>query len=759
MPGISIVPSISISGLTGVYNVLHLETDEQVFGSTMVVDIDRSTWAGADVAGKPVTITLTPGGGIPAGWVWHQEEVSVAGRKLLRLTCVDAWQLLALSNPNLGAQAWNHPEMLDAGVVKPRFANYWNKNIAAIIGAVLNDTIGATLSGGASMPDICPTIIIQNALSGIGKALQFTPGFLRADGSAFTYIVNPALSYSYATGDGVQVVIYATGAVVPNKVMVESVNASAVSSWYQEADPLTASGEAVDNDSFLRLGKWVVSNVLDLSGLLTNKAQCDALASSILDKYRAEVAVGEVTTIHTHSQKVLDKIQATDARGTTVTGMITRIRRTYDRGIYQAVFTLGGAVGSSLPPTAAPAAPIQPMEMPPTSMVNGATDIIKDTLYSELFKKGIQPYISNLLFEPLPASPYTQVGCGAGTIKFADGTTQSINAWDSSSTYPDGIPSGVVHYIYFEVGSPVLLITDNYLLVWGDAKGLLCEVYVSTQETDAEIGIQPYAAKGLNLVVDFLGVKKLSAIAVDLGVVTAGTVDIGDSACILNKEGIKLNDMAKAKGVGFASYFYKGFEYYTGFESLDGFYKHLTNSGSIEHGVDNNCVNVKTGGTQYSIASLRKSFAYPSTRLHWVKGKRCRTEINIVPDTQFCIWLGIGTFEDTTITNTNKHVGVCFYGGATSYAAYTSVGNGTAQTYTLRHSGLTGTKIIELEIIFTPGQAKFIFGGALTGEFIETANLPEGGDYYASFVWVSIYNYEAVNKQVSLSEWFFLQEP
>lgn len=146
-------------------------------------------------------------------------------------------------------------------------------------------------------------------------------------------------------------------------------------------------------------------------------------------------------------------------------------------------------------------------------------DIEDDSLYADLFKVGLQPYSSDITFSPKSGAEHDQLQWSAGTIQFADGRTQSITAGTTTAQLPEGLS-----YVYFTLGSTVLTVTQIYSECFGNTKGLLCEVYHSSQDITSELGIAPYRSKGTNLIVDFLAVKKLSAIAADLGVVNAGTL-------------------------------------------------------------------------------------------------------------------------------------------------------------------------------------------------------------------------------------------
>jgi len=468
--------TVNIDGSPISATVVRLETDEQVFGSQMVVELDNSTGSLDSVVygGQPISFTLSPGGGIPAGWVWTQERDSVAGKKIVRLRCVDAWTLLSTCQCNITAQLWNNPGMLDpdTGLPYTRFANYYNETISTIISTVLSQSISGTLSNPGDVPtSIKPAMAINNAYSGIREALGYTPGYLRVTGKTFTYVDPSTLSVvkAYTTDDATSVTIVGSGVTVPNRVIVIAIDPT-VTNLMQEADPVKYSNTgdpAIDATSYAALNIYVDHYEFDYSGSLTSNAACKTVATAILGKFQAEKAQGLIKTVHTTSQTLLQKISGTDARGQTVTGVIYRIRRVYDRGVYTTEFTLGGAVGGYTAPNPPPAFPpgsTVPMPFPAPEW--------EVPPWSDILPQAVQGYMHDITFS---ATDWNTVAWTSGTITFYDTTTQAISSGNTGD-----LADSDIYYIYFDLedASPgVLKVTTdgdynaNHI---SDHTGVLC---------------------------------------------------------------------------------------------------------------------------------------------------------------------------------------------------------------------------------------------------------------------------------------------
>jgi len=113
---------------------------------------------------------------------------------------------------------------------------------------------------------------------------------------------------------------------------------------------------------------------------------------------------------------------------------------------------------------------------------------------------GMQTFSTNLQFVPLPANPDTTVGwddgaAGNATIRFADGTTETINLGNS------GALAAGDHWAYYTIGSNAITVTNNYANVDGPNKILLAQFIVPTVVAGQTqyVEIIPSYSRGMNI--------------------------------------------------------------------------------------------------------------------------------------------------------------------------------------------------------------------------------------------------------------------
>jgi len=138
---------------------------------------------------------------------------------------------------------------------------------------------------------------------------------------------------------------------------------------------------------------------------------------------------------------------------------------------------------------------------------------------ANMLSKGIQPYSSDIQFSPTSGSEHDSVSWSSGTIRFADGSTQSINSGSTGSL------SAGIYYIYFTVGSSTLTVTSTYSDVVGDDRGLLAIIGVSS-DTSQEVYIQPFYSKGLNINADLIAANAIIAEHIKAGSITTAKLDL-----------------------------------------------------------------------------------------------------------------------------------------------------------------------------------------------------------------------------------------
>lgn len=144
--------------------------------------------------------------------------------------------------------------------------------------------------------------------------------------------------------------------------------------------------------------------------------------------------------------------------------------------------------------------------------ISGAI-ILDDTLASAALKAGIQPYTSDIVLSA--SGSHDAVSYTYGTIRFADGGTQTINTGS-----PLSLASATGWwFIYFQIGNGALLATQTYSSAVGDDRGLIGLAYHSSL-SEQQVAVQAFAAKGMNLNADMLGANCVTA-----GKILAGSVD------------------------------------------------------------------------------------------------------------------------------------------------------------------------------------------------------------------------------------------
>lgn len=123
--------------------------------------------------------------------------------------------------------------------------------------------------------------------------------------------------------------------------------------------------------------------------------------------------------------------------------------------------------------------------------------------------KGLQSWNSDIVFTSVDWDTATWI---AGTITFADGTTQAINAGSTGDLGAAGI-----YYVYFTYGSTTLTVTATYSTAVGPSKGLLAKLTVSA-DTTQKIGIETMGAKGTIINKEYIAEDAVFAAAMRPGI-------------------------------------------------------------------------------------------------------------------------------------------------------------------------------------------------------------------------------------------------
>jgi hypothetical protein len=510
---------LEIDGEEESCTIAKMETDEQLFGSTITVYLDNSggTHDADDWVGKTFELTITPPAGghtLPKGWVWSQEWVSMGGKEYYRIVACDGWALLAKCVPTMQVQYWNNAGMKDAsGTVKARYTDYYNKDIRDIVQAITSEAVDITTTwdvGDAT--GLKPSITIHNALTGIRDLMEMTSAFLIWNGTNFVYTEpqTAVADHNFTSSDSVWVSIDTESLVLPNRIVVQSVDIA-----LEEAglvDPVIYEGNHVNSKSYTNLGSLYIDRYYqDYSQTLANDAACSSMAEVIMSKLEAGAVRGTVYLLNQHEVDLLDCVQCTDVRGNTIEkGTVYAIKRRYDRGEYSLEINIGGVAGSAVPETN----PAPSDLVSPTSHTHLHTQMFN-------FQPAYLPITIDIDFTITDDDDFTWT---AGKIYTADGSSWTVDAGSKN------LETTNLYYGYYDTN--LVSGDDNYhKLIWTTTftdttphgKLLVC---FAKQAADGENDCMVVAAEGGNSSV-FSYVTKLSAIAADIGLITAGELRVG----------------------------------------------------------------------------------------------------------------------------------------------------------------------------------------------------------------------------------------
>lgn len=419
--------------------ILRVYTDEQAWGGEYIVELDNDdgTLDAKDYEGEGLTLNFSFIGettdDLPPLWVIYQEHISEEGKIRLILHCGDAWSLIAAHNVALVNASFNQEwqttdglagrQMPDGSLITDaKWSSLYNelvargsRNIWAIIG-YLETATGVTITmtdTDSYITSLKPPISVANARAGLRQLMDYTESYLRLTAGGGLTVIQPSAHASVYTYDDLDVPFKdaeSAEIVIPNRIRVWAFN-EAGSAWHN--------GEAVDSDSYTKLGKYITRNYLVATldnGNKKSEADLNDLAAGILSKLQGELSQGTLIAPMHCTQELFDKITVVDNRYATpktIIGYVNRIIREYDRGVYRITLQLGGVTsgwtppgGSDAPGLADSAPPVAPPD--PGGVAIGA-------------------YIADVVFTSVD---WNTASWDAGLVTLADGRSQSV---DSSS--------------------------------------------------------------------------------------------------------------------------------------------------------------------------------------------------------------------------------------------------------------------------------------------------------------------------------------
>lgn len=547
---------------------------EEVYGSAVIITLGNYDGYFNDKNFKGYKVNV--GWGFNTGtleysnmqdlWVFSQKEVSDEGVLHTELGCIDLWNLLSKSyvftggtrltgSPTSNGTNWKMGEKL-IGATSTAYGYIFNVtdtyiDVCGVIGTFQTENV-ATASGSLSITGAVPSTIASGkapmAWSGthvedivsliltgwasltldsddpLSKFAAYTPNYIAPMGTNLRAVLVDMLRY---TRNGMRMVASTMHSLYlnPSPSADYNYNAShvAVSNnrdrrlvtpnriYVISSDPVTKTpeyiGSAVDSTSYAEIGKYINQIVIDES--VGSDADATAVATSLITRANAELNTGEIRTrIMNVGQELLDWVTVTDYRNSeiVISGRVGAIERRYEPGVYGAIITLGGlSTSADLDASGV---------MMPGSAVEGTatTEQVQVTHPSIIpfnFAPAILPIVSNVVFS---SSAYNAVAWAAGTdvILFADGSKQSVVSGTATSI-------AAKTWVYGTIGSTTLVATSTFSDTIGANKFIVAI-------------LKPGAAGDKALIVqgrDDLVAGQLSAIAADIGLVTAGEVRVG----------------------------------------------------------------------------------------------------------------------------------------------------------------------------------------------------------------------------------------
>lgn len=518
--------ALTIGGVDYLSKIKKVTHAERPFGGSATLLLDNSDGSITDdLRGDKVVISYGFSGEgtstAPPLWVLSQVDVSQEGVLLTQLICLDTWQKLSLlrviggggvqldgtivgsfqagmkiTGGTSGATAtvlgvgadflWitkvaNGPFTV-AEVVSADLASStqitvsavtdisggsepnWNgdKTILEIIEQLTSGIVTVTKDSSDGIIDVTkPTFSTESGAritSIIQDLINYTQCAARMEGDEKLHIFDissapGAPDYTYDTAHAFRSDIRDVSLILPNKIIV--VNAeqigTGVTPFFGEAEDAAA------------IARFTTITQLIYADVQSNDDATE-LATSRLARIKLESVRGTIEVPMNCGQELFDYVRVRDTRADLdFYGWVGSLERVWEEGVYKLTIGLGGLMGA----VGIPSDDEYPLPNFPVSVIPFPGQVLPSPW---VIPAAVQGYHHDLHFV---ADDYNTVSWGAGTIKFYDGTEQSIDA----GSYD--IPNALVHHIYFDLNdaSPeVLKTTSNYLNVLSTKTGVLCMI-------------------------------------------------------------------------------------------------------------------------------------------------------------------------------------------------------------------------------------------------------------------------------------------
>jgi len=377
-------------GAGGSERLVSFTLDEQVWGGSYEIILDNSDGAlsSKDYNGSSVDVRLGFSSGshslFPHLWVFKQMMYSARGKLLMKLTCIDGWGMLAQCKLTLGNayfnQEWQKDENIDEYTLpsgdpipvdlRAELVANSNLQIQTILTNSILNPFGFDIIGWGDGSDLSlankPPISIPNPISGVRQLLEMTKSYLiwwrctagGGDFSNYKMIHDPpaqASVFSYSSANTFFVNTEEAGLVIPNRILYWAFNEDGTDWIHGQADDTDSQQKIIAGTPLgMYPGEPEVDGILARHYILTPEMQVDgrsteaaleSMAEGTLGKVRQERSQGFLIAPMHCSQELFDNITVVDSRyspSRTVTGIVHRIVREYDRGKYQITLYLGG---------------------------------------------------------------------------------------------------------------------------------------------------------------------------------------------------------------------------------------------------------------------------------------------------------------------------------------------------------------------------------------------------------------------------------
>jgi hypothetical protein len=327
--------------------------------------------------------------------------------------------------------------------------------------------------------------------------------------------------------------------------------------------------------------------------------------------------------------------------------------------------------------------------------------IAESSITNALLKWGARPFVNDIGWY---GSAYNVANWNAGTIHFADGTEQAINAGNTGT-----IPDNSTRWVYATKGSSTLTTTSYYADAYADDRVLLALVVVGTSGSGNEPHIFPFNSRELTISGVVIAANAIVADHIQAGSIVTDKLAAG--AVTAAKISVATLDAISANVGTLTAGTINGVTIYGGSQRVI-----IDANGLSLKGIDDSLAYLMfkdTGGTIYAFAGLTGATAkdfFLDTSGHLIlrpaAGRTVKVQQNLRPVSNNTLQVGeSGYFFESS--HTHRIVGKAVSGGDGGYLALeygtTNVGGGGTEAR-LYHEYTGG--VYYLKVVFPNGTVR-----------------------------------------------------